>query len=73
MNKTAKIFLTYWVIGCLVYGLGLGALLSKCSTFDVASHIKAIDVFTIVLTWPAVFSGVFTYTSNPNFTTNCFG
>jgi hypothetical protein len=44
-------FLTYWIIGCVLIGLGLGKHQQKCP--DYKPPLTANEIVAVIAVWPA--------------------
>lgn len=51
-----KLLLGYWLIGCILNGLAIGARANDCPHDEV----KAADVIVFVATWPVTIGYVIT-------------
>ncbi len=56
-----KFLLIYWVIGCFVVGLPMGAIVTECPK----AKINTVDVVGWVAVWPLVFAMVISRIGQP--------
>lgn len=53
-----KYLAAYWVVGCVLAGIGMGSYSTRCPKDE---YFSSTETLTFVATWPAVLGAAFTW------------